>query len=216
MKRKTSLSVIILAFAAVCAMAQNNYDAGWENLLKNDRTAAKEKFTSATANLSTKADAYLSLALIDWIDGNDDNGFSNFRSFYEASSSPYAALYAVSSLPIIRKYGDYLSPEKVAFYEQILNDTKLNGTLRATTCAALADHYRFVKNDKKANEYISKLGTIDKWQVLGSFENISGSGFIKNWGAVEKARKSDAFKNKNNADVYWFVQIGRASCRERV
>ncbi|MDR0811155.1 MAG: hypothetical protein LBN23_02615, partial [Paludibacter sp.] len=206
MNIRTLLSSLLLTFISIFSInAQSDYETAWELLLKNDRVAAKEKFTAAARNSSTKADAFLSLSLIDWINDDNESGFANFKNAYEAMPSPYAALYAVSSLPFMNKYSNYQSPEKVAFYENVLKDAKLNGTLRATICALLAEHYRFVKNDKKANEYIAQLGVIDKWQVLGSFDNTSGSGFAKDWGAIEKTQTTDVFKNKSNADVHWYA-----------
>ncbi|MDR2853709.1 MAG: DUF3857 domain-containing protein [Prevotellaceae bacterium] len=203
--KKNLLSLILSVFAIGSFAQTNSYTAGWDAFLKNDREGARKSFAAAVQNPSTAADAYLSLSLMDWIDGNYKNGFENFKHFYASAPQPYAALYAVSSLPILNKHSSYQSPEQIAFYEKVLADNKLNGTLRATTNAVLAAHYRFINNDKKAIEHLGKLGSIDAWQVLGSFDNTSGSGFVKDWGAVSKTKQSDDFKNKVNADVRWYV-----------
>ncbi|MDR2823844.1 MAG: DUF3857 domain-containing protein [Prevotellaceae bacterium] len=200
------LSVVLVAMlVCVASVLANAYGDGWAAMLKNDFPAARTHFKQAQNDAATAADAALSLALIDWLEGKYSDGFNNFQQFYSVAQQPYAALYAVSSLPILNKFDSYQLPEKVAFYEKILADANLNGTLQATTYALLSAHYRFMNNDKKAVEYLNKIGTIDKWQVLGTFDNASGSGFVKDWGAVEKSRMHEVFKNENNADVNWYV-----------
>ncbi|MCL2597831.1 MAG: DUF3857 domain-containing protein [Paludibacter sp.] len=196
------LSAIIIGSGCVFA---DSYSDGWAAFLQNDFKSARLLFAQAQKDAAKTSDASLSLALIDWLEGKYDDGFKNVQQFYNSDNQPYAALYAVSSLPIINKYENYLSPEKVSFYEKILSDKNLNGTIQATTNAILANYCSFINNDKKAVEYLNKLGTIDRWQVLGVFDNTSGSGFVKDWGAVEKAKMSDVFKNDVNADVSWYV-----------
>jgi predicted Zn-dependent protease len=199
--------VLTVMFISVASALANAYSDGWTAFLKNDFKDARALFVKAQNDAATASDAALSLALIDWMEGKYADGFKNFQQFYNSANQPYAALYAVSSLPILNKFEDYLSPEKVAFYEKIITDNNLNGTLQATTNAILANYYRFMNNDKKATEYLNSLGTIDCWQVLGVFDNTSGSGFVKDWDAVAKAKTTDVFKNNVNADVTWYVPV---------
>ena len=52
---------------------------------------------------------------------------------------------------------------------------------------------------------MGRMGAINKWQVLGTFDNTSGSGFSKDWGVVGKPLSSDVFKNKVDAEVKWYT-----------
>jgi len=205
MINKRLVIVLWAMLVSVASLFANAYSDGWAAFLQNDLKSARALFVKAQNDPTTASDAALSLALIDWMEGKYNDGFGNVQQFYKTAKQPYAALYAVSSLPVINKYEDFLTSEKVAFYEKILTDNNLNGTLQATTNAILANHYRFINNDKKAVEYLNRLGTIDRWQVLGVFDNTSGSGFVKDWGAVQKAKMSDVFKNDVNADVRWYI-----------
>ncbi|MDR1652748.1 MAG: DUF3857 domain-containing protein [Prevotellaceae bacterium] len=200
---------VVLAVMLVCVTAafSGSYSEGWFAFMRNDFQAARALFKQAQNEPETAADASLSLGLIDWMEGKYEDGFNNVLRFYKTSNQPYAALYAVNSLPILNKYDSYHSPEKISFYEQALADNNLHGTLRANINALLSDYYRFMNNDKKAVEHLNKLGTIDLWQVLGTFDNASGSGFVKNWGATDKTQKTDIFKNENNADINWYTPV---------
>lgn len=209
MNYKKVLVIISAIFISITTAFADNYTDGWAAFLQNDFKTARSLFTQAKNDAQSASDAALSLALVDWLDGKYDDGFKNVQLFFDTANAPYAAFYAVSSLPIVNKYDDYLPAEKLSFYQKMLTDKNLNGTLRATTNAILANYYRFINDDKKAVEYLNKLGTIDDWKILGSFDNISGSGFVKDWGAVQKAKTSDVFKNDVNADIRWYVPAAR-------
>jgi tetratricopeptide (TPR) repeat protein len=96
--------------------------------------------------------------------------------------------------------------EKVAFLEKIADDPKMNGTLKAMIYSTLGTHYESCNNFKKSAELFSKMGVISHWQLLGSFDNTSGSGYSKDWGALDKSSANDVFKNKVDADIKWFTQ----------
>jgi len=42
------------------------------------------------------------------------------------------------------------------------------------------------------------------WQIVGDFENISASGYDKNYGPLDHPEPEAVFKNKIAADVHWF------------
>ena len=190
-----------LLFVQVILSANpTDYQKGWEYFSKNDRVEARKSFNEALNNPETKSDALLSLSFLDWNEGHEDAAFENFRKFYESSANPYPYFYALSSLPILFEAKQVMSPVELAFYEKIVLDPKLNGTQKASVYEHLGTHYAKINNPQKANEYYSKMGALKNWQVLGSFDNTSGSGYSKDWGAVSKARSTDVFKNKVDAD----------------
>ena len=124
---------IILFFLLLFALPAlaDDYSDGWNAFLNNKRSEARNFFTKATKNSSTAADAWLSLALIDWQEMNLDNAFKNFRQFYQASNEPYPYLYGISSLPFFTGSNKAIPKEKLDFFQKIVADPKMNGTLKA-------------------------------------------------------------------------------------
>jgi predicted Zn-dependent protease len=184
---------------------QQDYKKGWEAFSGNDRVEARKYFNQASANPETKSDALLSLCLLDWNEFKYNAAFEDFRQFYTSSSNPYPYLYAMSSLPFLFDSSDILAQNRVDFFEKIAADPKLNGTLKAMICERLGSYYEGINNFKKAKELYAKMGALNRWQVLGTFDNTSGSGFSKDWGAVGKSAQTDVFKNKVDADIKWFT-----------
>lgn len=188
------------------ASGRNNYLKGWDAFCNNDRKEARKYFELSTENPELKADAFLSLALLDWHETNEIDAFNHFQKFYENSKNPYPYFYAVYSLPFMFKQ-KVLSEEQLKFYEKVVDDTDMNGTLKAMLYQRLGEDYMNRNNFKKAQIYFSKIGAVDKWQVLGNFDNISGSGFDKDWGAVSKPMTGSIFKNEVGADVTWYTPL---------
>ncbi len=200
----STLAILILSIIHSFAGNKENYYKGWEAFNNNDREEARRYFELATKEPDSKTEAFLSLALLEWNDFNEIKAFENFRQFYESSENPYPYLYAMYSLLYTNSIRA-LPDKQLQFYEEIVKDPKMNGTLKSMIYGKLGDYYLEHNNIKKATEFYNKIGFIKEWQVLGTFDNISGSGFDKDWGAVEKIKTSDDFKNKVNADIKWYT-----------
>ena len=202
--------LFVLLLQSVCintvlGSGQQNYQKGWEALNLNDRSEARRLFNLATSDPDTKSDALLSLCLLDWNESKINAAFNDFCQFYNISSNPYPYLYALSSLSFIYEPDGSLNQDQLDFFEKIVADPKMNGTLRAMFYERIGSHYQSINKFEKAKEWYDKMGAVKNWQVLGSFDNASGSGFSKDWGAVSKALMSDTFKNKVNAEVAWYT-----------
>ena len=203
--KKLSVFILFLLIIGHTFAQRDNYYKGWEEFSKNNRKEARTYFESAVqTEPESKAEAYLSLALLNWYDSKDIEAFSDFQKFYETSNHPYPYLYAAYSLPFMNPHS-IMSEPQLLFFQKILKDPKMNGTLKAMIYEKIGSHYLDCNNPVKAKEFFGKMNALNRWQVLGDFENISGSGFDKDWGAVAKAGPENMFKNSVNADVKWYT-----------
>jgi len=206
MKRKTLLItsiILFIIFGNLSATSQQSpYQKAWQEFFNNNRTEARTYFTQSLDNDNTKADSYLGLCLLDWCESKHESAFDNLKKFYNSSSQPDAYLYGLFTTPFTYNYGDVLEKEKLEFFEGIVAKP-MNGTLKAMIHELLGKHYMACKDFTKAKELFSQTGTLMNWQILGGFNNISGSGFDKDWGAVKKSQLKDEFENKNGAKTNW-------------
>ncbi|MDR0667307.1 MAG: DUF3857 domain-containing protein [Prevotellaceae bacterium] len=209
MKPITLILLFALCLLSVVANAAGaaHYYRGWAELNTNNRHEARRHFELAVQDADTRTAAHLCLALIDWYERNDAGAFAHFQSFYENSPNPYPYLYALFSL--LYPPSDKALPDaQRAFFEKIVTDPAMHGTLKAMIYQHLGNYYIACNNRKKAGELYAQIHAIDRWQVLGAFDNISGSGFDKDWGALANADTSDRFRNKADAEVYWYTPSG--------
>ena len=202
--KKTIASFILSLLFATFATAQTNYQKAWQHFNNNERTQARQLFELAVKDPATKAEALLSLCLLDQSENNLAAAFEHFKQFYASSANPYPYLYSLWSEDFNRPHR-VMSKEQTAFFEQLATDSKMNGTLKTMVYQKLGEQYRSMNDFKKSAEMFAKMGALNNWQVLGSFNNISGSGFDKDWGAVANAKPDAVFKNSVNADVQWYT-----------
>ena len=206
LKRIVFIGLIISLTVPVFA-ARENYNRAWKEFNENNRTKAREYFeTAVKSEPESKSEALLSLVLLDWFESKDKDAFNRFQEFYQTTDNPYPYLYAVYSLPFMNS-PQVSSPAEIGFFEKIVVDPKMHGTLKAMLYQKIGDHYMSCNDFQKSKKAFEQMGAISQWQVLGSFENISGSGFDKNWGAVEKAVPGSKFKNKVEAEVSWYTPL---------
>jgi predicted Zn-dependent protease len=203
--RKILSLLFILSFIGNVWAVNQNYQTGWKQFSDNDRKGARKSFEAALSDPAAKADALLSLCLVDWAENKQEEAYKHFMEFYKASENPQPYLYALYSHEFLFEGRVVLGEEQIKFIKAALEDPKVNGTLKAMMHIKLGSHFRLINQNKKGKQEFDKMGAINSWQVLGTFDNTSGSGFNKDWGAVQKAKLSDVFKNEVDADVTWYT-----------
>src|ERR1035437_865622 len=156
MIKEKLLGIILLMVVFISGIHGENeqaYQKGWEAFNNNQNVEARTLFNKAIMNSESKEDALLSLCLIDWNESKQDAAFDDFCRFYEMSSNPYPYLYTMSGLPFLFESNNILSPKKLSFYEKIVVDPKMNGTLKAMIYAQLGYYYEKLNNIRKSKEW---------------------------------------------------------------
>lgn len=197
------LALALNAFWLTPAFSQSDLQQGWDYFNKNNIPKAREYFTKATADNKDKAEAYLVLSLMATVDRTSDEAFKDFEQFYNASDNPYPYLDALWTSDAVMNGFGRKTDEQIAFLQKLLADPKLDGTMKAKVHSMLGDHFEKIQQDKKADEEFSKIQSIEKWQLAGEFENLSGSGFDKDFGPLEYPKSTSGFTNKYKASVNW-------------
>ncbi len=169
---------------------------GWKHFANNDHEKAKAAFKKDLKGPSA-TDAYLGLSLVGSATSDEALTKDNFYKFIDETphKAEYAtALWAMGSGKKTDQEMDFLN--KLAQ----LDDPRIVGFANSS----IGDHYYNSNKMSTAKEYYAKTGTIKTWQGVGEFENISESGFNKDFGVVAHPEPDYLFKNKRGADVKWF------------
>ncbi|MDB5282590.1 MAG: transglutaminase protein, partial [Bacteroidota bacterium] len=186
---------------------------GWDAFNLNKRTEALDLFQKAAADADTKAEANLALAMVWWSEDKNEEGSKAFQTFFNSSGDPYPYLYALWTSPIGFDGYTKKKEDKLKFLKKLADDNKANGTLHAMAHSMLGRHYEAMGEFKKGADEYAEIGALSNWQVLGTFDNSSGSGFNKDFGALANAKPDAVFKNKVNADMKWFTPPSERSDR---
>jgi tetratricopeptide (TPR) repeat protein len=202
-KNTALLIALLLAGFNSRTWAQSSLDKGWQAFYQNKTDDARKNFEAAAADPKTQQEAYLALSIMATIDKTSDDAYAQFSNFYKSSSNPYPYLYAMWNTPSVFD-GSKLTDGQVNFLKQLLADPKADGTLKSMAHQQLGRHYFAVNNLAEAKKEYALTQSVQDWQVAGSFENISGSGFDKNYDPIANPDNSKVFVNKNGAQVKWF------------
>ena len=195
--RRPLLIIFVCLLTTFFAIAGNpDIEQGWKHFGNNDLAKAKTSFKKALSS-SDKHLAHLGLSLVGAAESDGTNSFDQYLQFYKTSPDPWIYVQALWSIGPGEK-----TEAELEFLESVAE--KGNGTLKVWANQSLGSHYMAVDKIKTAESYYSKVVTVEKWQVVGEFENISESGFNVNHGPLNHPEATKTFKNKRGVDVKWF------------
>ena len=198
---------LILISSILCIGLQGlalNFNEAIQKLKDNKYAEARSSFQELQKTDSNKAKASLALALMDMHGGNYTDAFGEFKQFYYSHPEPNPYLYALINTNIFRSEETKDNRDVLQFFRRVLDDPKTDVALG--TCIIDLLGFASEREDEldAARRRFSLLHDIANWSTLGSFENVSGSGFNKDYGALRHPEPEHEFVNKLGQPVKWF------------
>ncbi len=200
---KLKCLLVFVLLSLTLPIYADEYEDAWIAIGKNDRKKAKELLLKAANNPKRTADAYMTLLYLDSFDRKEDaEGYID--KLFDKVNDPYPYIYAQWFNDGV--LGDYYgkSKEQLKLANKILSDSRANGSVKAAVHYGLGTNWQYMNKFNDAAKEWNQIGSINKWQLVGPFDNISGSGFDKNYAPIEQPTSSNGFTSANNANVNWF------------
>ena len=205
--KKFTVLILLLFIFSGNVFAQTNIEKAWDAFNNNDLETARVELQKATNDDGQKKDALLTLSIINTIDKLDETSLDYFKDFVELCNNPNPYLNAMWYDDNILGSERKLSKTRLNFLKSLLENEKINPTIKAKIYYALGKHEESIGKFDNSDNYFSKIGAIMNWQLAGNFENISGSGYNKNWEAISHPEPDYEFTNRNGAPVKWFKAL---------
>jgi tetratricopeptide (TPR) repeat protein len=202
--RKLLLFSFSLFVALAVTAQQSKLDEGWQNFNNNNSKKAIDLFKEAATNTETAEKANIALCLIYSDKGYAEEALQSFQNFYKISTNPYPYMNVLWQTAAVANGGGKKDKNRLKFLKSLLKDPKLPGQLKARLHNTLGDHFEALGKFKDAKKEFAQIGSITNWMCVGSFENISASGFDKEYDPIKMPKTDAKFKNKLGADVSWF------------
>jgi len=203
MKKHLLFSLLLLLLVSTVVRA-DKLSEGYAAFKANDFKQAYEHFKKAALLPETKAEANLMMALMSTTYKDELTAFSYFMEFYRSSENPDMYLTALFNHALFNGFRSVKPKEEIIFFTELLNRNDLQPTLKAYLLEAMGKYYESMGDIKKSREYLAQIGAVKEWQIVGDFENISASGFDKEFGPLSQPEPDAIFKNKIGAPVKWF------------
>ncbi|MCJ7446204.1 MAG: tetratricopeptide repeat protein [Bacteroidales bacterium] len=185
MQKLIVLTTFIFIF--ISQVFADELSEGYKSFINNDIKQAYNHFIAASQVPDTKAEAFLMLSLMSTVDKEEAISFNYFLDFYKNSPDKDAYTIALFHHKSVLGYASLKTESQLNWLLELQKRTDLNPTLRAYVCEATGKHYEAIYNIKKSKEFLSKIGAVMEWQIVGDFENISASGFEKEYKQNQKA-----------------------------
>lgn len=198
------------ATAAVLAMLiflvsnATDYEDAWKAIGNKSYTQAKLLLQKATQSPETSLDAYLTLTLLQTYEGKEDE-MKEMMGRIIADPGRNAYIYSLwFNGAVIGQYGKK-QPYQFNLINKIIQDDSFNGSLQTAAHYVKAMHYLLSNELDNARQEWASMGAIEDWQLVGPFENLSGSGFNAANGPLTSADPASRFTGINNVEVNWFT-----------
>ncbi|MES2775835.1 MAG: DUF3857 domain-containing protein [Bacteroidota bacterium] len=199
--RRVSI-IITLVLVSVFSQAQN-FQQALSLLNNNQRAEAKTALLALEGDAATAGDAALALVLLESSNEHWDDAFTHFQKFFNGAPDPYPYVYAFWNTGIFSRT-DKASNEVKKLMEKIATDPKANATIKAMAWDNLAGRQQSKGDIKQSKETWNKMGDVKGWSTVGTFENMSASGFNKDFGVLAHPAADYSFKNSRGANITWF------------
>lgn len=194
-----SLSLII-----VVSVSGQSFNDGLGLLNQNKAPEAEKVFSSLKTDKEHGAEALLALALIENDQVHHEEAFDYFSQFFAQSANPYPYVYACWTTGIFNS-GDKKTAAKItAFMNRLASDPKADVTLRAMAADNVAGKLFSGNKIADSKSWYGKIGDIKNWSTVGTFQNMSASGFNKDFGVLAHPEAAYEFTNSTGAKVKWF------------
>ncbi|MFK8161072.1 MAG: DUF3857 domain-containing protein [Lewinella sp.] len=168
-------------------------------MAENNSIEAKSFFIKALKGADA-ADAALALSFVEANLDNRSSAIDYFVKFYQLEKDATRRNAYVDA--VWSSNNMELSAGQIKMMESLLENDYTR--LAALANYSLGTHYSLKNEPEKAREHFAKLGMTEAWQILGHFENISESGFDRDFGVLANPGPKATFTNKLGAEIRWF------------
>lgn len=195
--------LVLLFICVTQTLFSQDYQTAWDALGKNDFAAARAALKKAEKNPATAADALLTTIIVDQMEGKDQevrDRFDQARKHLDDVNPYYYAQWR--DYGFAGEYGQKTS-DQFKFLEQVIKDPKVDEGLKASAMYHLHHHYISKNEVKKSRSVVEPIQTIGNWQFTGAFDNVSESGFDKNYPPISQPKPDAKFQALNNSDIWW-------------
>ncbi len=201
---KLTVPVLSLLLLVAQASEGQSFKQAKELFEQNKRTEAKAALLSVKKDDASFAEALLMLSVMEIDNGHFDEAFQYFTQFYQQHPNPYPYMYALWNRGLFTRNTPKTRESVKKFMVSLANDPKANATIQAMAMMNVANKLSGENDTKAARKMWDKLNDLRNWSTVGTFENLSSSGFDQDYGVLAHPEPGYQFTNMIGTGVKWF------------
>ncbi|SCC50721.1 Transglutaminase-like superfamily protein [Chitinophaga costaii] len=202
---KFGTTLFVLALLSTLSLRAGDYEKAWECIHKNDIPHARIYLANAMRVPATHDNALATWMLLESYEGYMEDLAVKLHNPVATFRKPDPYFYALWFTDAV--LGEY---KRKSGYEldnlhRMISDSSLDGSLRAAGEYAYSHHLACSNQAGQMAAHFAAMGAIEHWSHVGPFDNISGSGFDKDYGPIHEPHTGKGFISLNNTPIDWFT-----------
>lgn len=200
-KRVTAIILLIVSIYPYNIFSQTDLDKGWQKVNEVKLEEALEIFID-DAEKNATSQSYLAAAYLEEILLRREDCLQHFLEALNRENNPAPFLLAAMHSPrITENIKDNISiVNKLKEAAESTND----GFIQTYMFEKIGKYYEDKAQLDSAILYFNKMGAVKTWNVIGPFENISGSGFYSEFPPEKEFIDSKKYVGKETKKINWF------------
>ena len=201
------VNLLLFASAALASVEKSDMlvNEAWDAWHDNNQMLVEQKFLSAIHENDQNVRAYVGLSYLYSLQERNVDAWNVFKKILDTNVDPYPYFFAEWISPMIRGNLDKSELGIDKLYLQFSEKADQGGVLRAMADEMLGEYYLDKGDYAKSEEAYARLNTINEWMLCGPFENISASGFAKQFPPETEYNAAAHYEGKNGVETTWFA-----------
>ena len=186
------------------SFARNPNSEGWQLLVKNKPFESQKIFRKNLSSSDKKivGKAYRGLAFTAKFLGQNDTTMAMlFKSFLSDKDTLMLNAAWINTLSFGR---DWIGHTFKDGYKVMKLLTKQPGVFNGEHSSMLVERYVNDGKLSKAQKIVDRMGIVRNFQMIGPFDNISGSGYKKEYPPEKELDLTKKYPGKDGAETKWF------------
>jgi len=179
----------------------------WNHIVENNFIEAREILQSAIDD-DNNPRAHIAISFIDQLLGKNKESWESYEEALDNLENPYPYIFAATltgrgQITPFATEGEGM----MTLYPDLISGKPADsgGILKTGAYERMGRYNQFSGDLQEAEKLFNKIGSINAWNVIGPFENISASGFGKVFGPEREYEFEKEYKGKNGMPANWFA-----------
>lgn len=205
---KILLTISILFLSSSLAMSTSVADSlvwqGWQHWNRNDLNKAEQAFLRVVRDDPRNHRAAVALSYLYSIQSQQEKAWHWYAEAVKYAPAPYPYLFAAWVTEKFRQPTPVTEPDILNVLLDLAGDDNAVGLLQASAYSSLGDYYEKRNRLGESKKYYDMMKSVDRWKVIGPFENISASGFDNVFPPETSFVPTVSYAGKNDIPAQWF------------
>ena len=209
MTKSKSLLLLSVFFAPLFTLRGENasdslVDAAWRAWQAPDYGLAERQFRAAIALDSTSERGYIGLALLENMRERPLPCWEALRALVGVKPQSYPYIFSFWQTIRFRMKDRYRESGLLDYLESLARASDDRGVLSAQTTEALEEYYRERGDIPSSLDWRRRANAISDWLLIGPFENVSASGYDKEFPPEREFDQAATYEGKGGVPASWF------------